>query len=260
MDNERYKDHRLLALYFDMTALPPADEMRALTAAEQFVRTQLTTVDLVSIMRYNGGSVDILQDFTADRDRLLSILETMVVGEGQGSADSVDDSSSADTGAAFGQDDSEFNVFNTDRQLSALQTAAHMLGQVSEKKSLIYFASGMRLQGIDNQAQMHATADTAIKSGVAIWTVDARGLVASAPMGDATQGSPGGQAMYTGTSAMTQTSNFQRSQDTLFALAGDTGGKAFLDNNDLSRGIELAQQAISNYYILGYYTTNMDPN
>ena len=260
MDNERYKDHRLLALYFDMTSLPPADEMRALSAAEQFVRTQLTTVDLVAIMRYNGGAVQILQDFTSDRNRLLSILETLVVGEGQGSADTTDDASSADTGAAFGQDDSSFNVFNTDRQLSALQTAASMLGHVNEKKSLIYFASGLRLNGIDNQAQMHATADAAIKAGVAIWTVDARGLVAQAPMGDATQGSPGGQAMYTGTSAMTRTSNFQQSQDTLFALAGDTGGKAFLDNNDLSRGIQQAQQAISNYYILGYYTTNTDPN
>ena len=41
MDKERYKDHRLLALYFDMTALPPADEMRALSAAEQRKRTQL---------------------------------------------------------------------------------------------------------------------------------------------------------------------------------------------------------------------------
>jgi VWFA-related protein len=260
MDSERYKDHRLLALYFDMTALPPADEMRALTAAEQFVRTQLTTVDLVSIMRYNGGSVDILQDFTSDRNRLLSILETLVVGEGQGTADSVDDASSADTGAAFGQDDSEFNVFNTDRQLSALQTAAHMLGNVSEKKSLLYFASGLRLNGIDNQAQMHATADAAIKAGVSIWTVDARGLVAQAPMGDATQGSPGGQAMYTGASAQTLTSNFQQSQDSLYAIAADTGGKAYLDNNDLSRGIVQAQQAISDYYILGYYTTNSDEN
>ncbi len=260
MDNERYKDHRLLALYFDMTSLPPADEMRALSAAEKFVRSELTTVDLVAIMRYNGGAVQILQDFTSDRNRLLSILETLVVGEGQGSADTTDDASSADTGAAFGQDDSQFNVFNTDRQLSALQTAASMLGRVNEKKSLIYFASGLRLNGIDNQAQLHATADAAIKAGVAIWTVDARGLVAQAPMGDATQGSPGGQAMYTGTSAMTRTSNFQQSQDTLYALAGDTGGRAFLDNNDLSRGIEQAQQAISNYYILGYYTTNTDPN
>ncbi len=260
MDNERYKNRRLLAFYFDMSALPPPDEMRALTAAEQFVRTQLTTADLVAIMRYNGGSVDVLQDFTQDRNRLLSILETMVVGEGQGTADSVDDSSSADTGAAFGQDDSEFNVFNTDRQLSALQTAAKMLGNVNEKKSLIYFASGLRLNGIDNQAQMHATADAAIKAGVQIWTVDARGLVAQAPMGDATKGSPGGQAMYTGASAQQLTTNFQQSQDTLYSIASDTGGKAFLDNNDLDRGIVNAQNAISDYYLIGYYTTNTDQN
>jgi VWFA-related protein len=260
MDNERYKSRRLLALYFDMTALPPADEMRALEAAEKFVRTQMTTADLIAILRYQGGSVDILQDFTADRNRLLSILETMVVGEGQGLEGTTDDASSADTGAAFGQDDAEFNVFNTDRQLSALQTAARMLGQVNEKKSLLYFASGLRLNGIDNQAQMHATADAAIKAGVTIWTVDARGLVASAPMGDASQGSPGGQSMYTGASAQAVTTNFQQSQDTLYALAGDTGGKAFLDNNDLSRGIVQAQEAISDYYILGYYTTNTEPN
>ncbi len=31
MDKERYKNRRLLAFYFDMTALPPADQMRALT-------------------------------------------------------------------------------------------------------------------------------------------------------------------------------------------------------------------------------------
>jgi VWFA-related protein len=260
MDNERYKNRRLLALYFDMSALPPADQMRALDAAQKFVRTQMTTVDLVSIMRYDGGSVDILQDFTADRNRLLSILETLVVGEGQGLEGTTDDASSSDTGAAFGQDDSEFNVFNTDRQLSALQTAAHMLGQVNEKKSLLYFASGLRLNGIDNQAQMHATADAAIKAGVTIFTIDARGLVAQAPMGDASQGSPGGQSMYTGASAQAVTTNFQQSQDTLYALAGDTGGKAFLDNNDLSRGIVQAQESISDYYILGYYTTNTEPN
>jgi VWFA-related protein len=260
MENERYKDRRLLAFYFDMTALPPADEMRALEAAQKFVRTQMATADSIAILRYQGGSVDILQDFTADRNRLLSILSTMVVGEGKGLAGTLDDASSTDTGAAFGQDDSEFNVFNTDRQLSALQTAARMLGQVNEKKSLIYFASGLRLNGIDNQAQMHATADTAIKAGVVIWTVDARGLVAQAPMGDASQGSPGGQAMYTGASAQAVTTNFQQSQDTLYALAGDTGGKAFLDNNDLSRGIVQAQESISDYYLLGYYTTNAEPN
>ena len=131
----RYKDRRLIAIYFDMTAMPPDDQLRALDAAQKFIRTQMTSADLVSIMRYGGGSVDVLQDFTDDRDRLLSILETLIVGEGQGVPRLADDASTADTGAAFGQDDSEFNIFNTDRQLSALQTAAKMLGQLNEKKS-----------------------------------------------------------------------------------------------------------------------------
>src|SRR6202034_1899628 len=235
-------------------------QLRALRAAEKFVRTQITAVDLVSIMRYSGGSVDVLQDFTADRNRLLSILETLVVGEGQGSVESVDDTSSADTGAAFGQDDSELNIFNTDRHLSALQTAARMLGQLNEKKSLIYFASGLRLNGVDNEAQLQATVDAAIRAGVSFWPIDARGLVAQAPLGDATQGSQGNAGMYSGTAAQTTTTNFQQSQDTLFALAGDTGGKALFDSNDLTRGIVQAQEAISDYYVIGYYTTNTARN
>ncbi len=256
----RYQGHRLLALYFDMTTMRPEDQQRALTAAEKFIRTQMTSADLISILRYAGGSVDVLQDFSADRNRLLSILQTMIVGEGQGSADSTDDAASADTGAAFGQDDSEFNIFNTDRQLAALQTAAQMLSGMNEKKALIYFASGLRLNGVDNQAQLHATIDAAIRSGVTFWPIDSRGLVASAPLGDATQGSAGNQGMYTGAAAQAATDNFQKSQDTMYSLAADTGGKALFDNNDLTRGLVQAQQAISDYYIIGYYTTNAAQN
>jgi len=86
--------------------------------------------------------------------------------------------------------------------------------------------------------------------------VDARGLVASAPLGDATQGSPGGIGMYNGNSALAFANNFQQSQDTMWALAADTGGKALLDYNDLTRGITQARASFSSYYILGYYTTN----
>ena len=259
-EHAQYNGRRLLVLYFDMTAMPPDDQYRALAAAEKFVRTQMTSADLISVMRYSGGSVDVLQDFTADRNRLLSILQTMVVGEGQGSLESIDDTSSADTGAAFGQDDSEFNIFNNDRQLSALQTAAKMLGQINEKKSLIYFASGLRLSGLDNLAQLHATVDAAVRAGVSFWTVDARGLVAQAPLGDATQGSSGNEAMYSGAAAEAVTEKFQQSQDTMYSLAADTGGKSLFDNNDLTRGITQAQRAISDYYIVGYYTTNTAQN
>ena len=252
----RYKDKRLIGMYFDLTAMPPGDKLRALEAAQKFIRTQMTASDLVSIMRYQGSSVDVLQDFTADHDRLLSILETLIVGENQESEEVADDSDAADTGAAFGQDSGEFNLFNTDRQLSALQTAAKVLGRLSERKVLVYFASGMTLHGVDNQAQLHATIDDAIRSGVSFWPIDARGLVAQAPLGDATQGSPGNAAMYTGGAAMAVTTRLQQSQDTLYALAGDTGGKALLDYNDLAMGIVQAQRNIASYYILGYYTTN----
>lgn len=252
----RYRDRRLLALYFDMTSMPPADQVRALTSADKFIRAQMTGADLVAIMRYSGGAVEVLQDFTADRQRLLSIIATMTVGEGQGYGESNDDSSAPDSGAAFGQDDSEFNIFNTDRQLSALQTAAKMLGRVSEKKSLIYFASGMQLNGLNNQAQLRATINSAVRAGVTFWPVDARGLVAMPPMGDATAGSPGNAAMYSGVAMTSMGGRFQQSQDTLYSLAEDTGGKALLDSNDLARGIVDAERAVSSYYILGYYTSN----
>jgi VWFA-related protein len=252
----RYQDRRLLVLYFDMTAMPPPDQARAITAAENFVRKQMTPADRMALMRFEGGAVRVMADFTADRGRLLSILQTMIVGEAEGFDETTSDDSTPDTGAAFGQDDSEFNIFNTNRQLSALQTAAKMLGQLSEKKSVLYFASGLRLNGVDNQAQLHATINAAVRAGVSFWPIDARGLVAQAPLGDATQGSPGGKGMYTGGSAMALTTNFQQSQDTLFALAADTGGKALLDNNDLAMGIVQAQKSVSSYYILGYYTTN----
>ena len=42
--------------------------------------------------------------------------------------------------------------------------------------------------------------------------------------------------MYSGSSARALTSNFQNQQETLYTLAADTGGKALLDNNDLSDG------------------------
>ena len=255
--NPRYRDHRLLALYFDMSAMPPGDQLRALDAAEIFIRTQFTTSDLMAIMTFTGGAVQVMTDFTDDRDRLLRILETLTVGEDQDFDQTDDDASAADTGTAFGQDDSEFNIFNTDRQLSALQTAATMLGQLNEKKALLYFASGLRLNGVDNQAQLHSTINAAIRAGVSFWPIDARGLVARAPLGDATRGSPGGIGMYTGASALALSNNFQQSQDTLYALAGDTGGKALLDNNDLAAGIVQAQKSVTSYYILGYYTTNV---
>jgi VWFA-related protein len=251
----RYKDRRLLALYFDMSAMPVPDQLRAQAAAVKFIRTQMAPADLMAILSFSDG-VHVLRDFTDNRNDLENTVYKLFVGEGQGFDFTDADDSSADTGTAFGEDDSEFNPFNTDRQLAALQTAAQMLGTLNEKKVLIYFASGLRLNGVDNQAQFQATTNAAIRANVSLYSIDARGLVAQAPLGDATRGSPGGVGMYSGSSAMANANHFQQSQDTLYALAADTGGKALLDNNDLSVGIVQAEQSIGSYYILGYYSAN----
>jgi hypothetical protein len=79
--------------------------------------------------------------------------------------------------------------------------------------------------------------------------------VAEAPLGDATQGSPGNAGIYTGGGA--------GDHSQLPAVAGLRSSplpaipvERLLDSNDLTRGIVQAQRAISDYYILGYYSTN----
>ena len=251
----RYRDKRLMVMFFDMTSMPIQDQMRAQTAALKFLNTQMTRSDLMAIMTF-ASDIKVVEDFTDDRDLLAADIKKLTIGEGLGLDETVSDDSASDTGAAFQQDDTEFNIFNTDRQLSALESAVKMLASLNEKKALIYFASGMTRNGLDNQAQLQATINAAIRSNVAFYPIDARGLVASAPLGDATKGSPGSQAMYSGSSARAVTSNFQGQQETLYTLASDTGGKALLDNNDLSMGIVQAQKDISSYYIIGYYSPN----
>jgi VWFA-related protein len=254
----RYSDRRLLVLYFDLDAMSSPQQTRALAAADKFIRTQMTKADLIAIMTYDGTSLRVLQDFSDDRERILTVIQTIAVVKAQEQIDS--SIRTGDTDSAFGQNSSEFNLFNTDRQMSALQTAAQMLGSLSEKKAIVYFSGGVNLNGTDNQAQMHATANAAVRAGVSFWPVDARGLSAQAPLGDAGRASPGGTGMYNGSAAMTLIGNFQRSQDTMWALAKDTGGKALLDYNDLSRGITQAQNSFSSYYLIGYYTTHQEPN
>ncbi len=249
----KYRNKRLIVLYFDMTAMPPPDLLRAYQAAIKYIKTQMTPADLVAVMGFQGGGVRVRQDFTDNKEQLQQAVETLVFGEdkdGDGIPDQLEE------GTAFGQDDAEFSILNTDRQLSALQTAVGMLRPLPDQKSLVYFASFLRLNGVDNMAQLRATTNAALRSNVSIFPVDARGLVADAPLGGASQRSPGGMVMFTGQQAAQQMNMFQRSQDTLYALGKDTGGKAMFDNNDLSMGIVQAAESVSSYYILGFYSTH----
>ena len=253
----RYQDRRLLVLYFDDAGMAPADTLRAYINARTYVQSKMGPSDLVAIMEFKGGAVRVRQDFTDDRARLLEDIQTLIYGDDK-DGDGIPDNT--ELGTAFGQDDAEFNIFNTDRQLAALQTAVAMLRPLPEQKALIYFSSGIRLNGTDNQAQVRATVNAAVKANVTLNPIDSRGLVATGLMGDATQRSPGGIGMFTGALAQAGTSRFQRSQDSLYSLAKDTGGRAMFDYNDLAAGITQAADALTSYYIIGYYTTHNSPD
>ena len=253
---DQLKDRRLIAMFFDLSSMQPAEQIRARDAATKFINTQMTASDVVSIMTLTN-ELRVVQDFTNDRETLLTGIQALRVGDSSElaalaatGADATDDS------GEFTADDTEFNIFNTDRKLSALEDAARKLAPFPEKKALVYFSSGIGKTGVDNQSQIRATVNAAVRANVAFYPIDARGLVAMAPAGDATQASPKGTGVFTGSAQLSARTSFHDSQDTIYTLAADTGGKALLDSNDLTLGIKAVQTDINSYYVLGYYSAN----
>jgi VWFA-related protein len=254
----QYHDKRLMVMFFDFTSMGIPEQLRAQDAALKFIDTEMTTADMVAIMLYTTV-LQVKTDFTSDRTQLKDIINSLPVGELSDLADMADtgDPNEEDTGAAFVADETEFNIYNTDRKLAAIEDASKKLSALPEKKALIYFAGGVTRTGVDNQAQLEASINAAAKANVAIYPIDARGLMADPPGGAASTAASRGTGIYNGSVYNSQRANINNSQETLATLASDTGGKAFLDSNELSLGIVQAQQEYRSYYVLGYYSTNL---
>jgi VWFA-related protein len=254
----QYHDKRLLCLFFDLSAMAVPEQVRAQAEALKFIDEKMTASDYVSIMTFSGG-VRVENDFTGDREALRQTINNLPIGELADLADMADDAdeeAGEDTGQAFIADETEFNVFNTDRKLAALESAVKKLALLPEKKALIYFSSGVGKTGVENQSQLLATVNAAVRSNVAFYPVDARGLAALPPGGDASKAASRGSGMFSGNSVRKDRDKFNSQQETLTTLAADTGGKAFLDSNDLAVGITQAQKDVQSYYIIGYYSSN----
>ncbi len=254
--SEARRDRRLLVFYFDMPSMSDADRHRAFVGAHRYIASQMSSADLVALVESQGGGVYVRQAFTDDREQLRSVLGAMEYGVDR-DGDGIPDPPQAEA-TDFGQDAGEFNFLRTDRQLAALHTVVSMLRAMPERKTLLYFASGLALNGLDNHAQLSAAVNAALRANVTINPIDTRGLVAEPPLGGANVASPGGLTAFTGQAAQGRQDRFDRSQDTLMALAADSGGKAFLNYNDLALGIQRAAADARSYYILGYYSTRTE--
>jgi VWFA-related protein len=253
----QYHDKRLMVFYLDFSSMGINEQLRAQEAALEYLDKHITKDDLVAILLYTSA-VQVLTDFTGDRDAMAAILKALPIGEMSEMAGLADttDANGEDTGAAFVADETEFNIFNTDQKLAAIEQAARMLAPLPEKKALLYFSAGVNKTGIDNQAQLEATINAAVKANVQVYPIDARGLMADPPGGDASKAASRGTGIYNGSVYNQQRATINDSQETLYSLAADTGGKAFFDSNDITGEIVQAQQQMRSYYLLGYYATN----
>jgi len=256
-DNNLLRNRRLIVLFFDLSSMQPDEIERSVTAGVNYIDKQMSPADLVSVISL-GNELTVNQDFISDRAQLKKVLQGFSAGAAQGfdAGSTGTTEGTADTGQSFNADDTEFNIFNTDRRLQALRSVADKLAGVDEKKSLIYFSSGMDRTGIENQSELRAATNAAVRANLAIYTMDIRGLQAIVPGGEAQNASLRGTSPYSGKSVSSAFDSNFSSQETLVTLAGDTGGRAYLDSNDFGKVFSGVQQDSSLYYLLGYHSSN----
>src|SRR3974390_2771181 len=251
------RDRRLMLLFFDFSAMEPEEIDRAVEAGKKYVQTNMQPADMVALVSL-ATNMKLDLDFTADKQKILSVLSSYNGTEGQGFENGTTGSSegSAETAGSYTADDTDYNTFSADRKLLALQSIMQAMGKIPQKKSLIYFSNGISQSGVDNQSALRAATATALKANVSIYPVDVRGLSAFPPGGEAQSASLHGQSAYSGASVLSDLNGNAASQETLYTLADDTGGKAFMDTNDFSGVFKQVQKDTSAYYVLGYTSTN----
>ncbi|PYR03044.1 MAG: VWA domain-containing protein [Acidobacteria bacterium] len=263
LSSDEVAGHRLLTLLFDTSSMQPEDVQKAVDGAVKWVDGQMTPADLVAVAAIHS-TLQVLSDFTGSKERLHAVLSAFSATDGTAFAAVDSSTASTDEAAQTATDDAtavdqsaqELDTFNNDVRLRALKTLAEALRPIQQKKAIIYFSSGMQRSGTDNQVELRAAVNAAVRANVAIYPVDARGLQTVVPGGAASRGSRGGLAAFTGSAVAGQFGGLAGQQETLTSLASDTGGTAFTDTNDFGEAFAKVERDISSYYILGFSSTN----
>lgn len=133
--------------------------------------------------------------------------------------------------------------------LSGLETLVRRAKDLPGRKVLFFLSGGFLMENRrgDTMSNLRDITNAAAKSGVVIYSMDTRGLVAS--LHDASVErpfDPSGQLSRATTGELTAT------QHGMNALAVDTGGKAIFNTNDLRQGLAPAIKETSTYYLLAW--------
>ncbi len=152
--------------------------------------------------------------------------------------------------------------------LNALDMLARYLVGIPGRKNVIWFSGSFPLDVepdvneadpndsvIRNDDEVRKTDNLLTRAQVAVYPVDARGVFT-----DPTQSVTANSTITSGADAaneqmafMTQTA---QEHETMFEMASDTGGHAFVNTNNLTEAVSKAIQNGSNYYTITYSPTN----
>jgi len=133
--------------------------------------------------------------------------------------------------------------------MTTLGSLVHTSGQLPGRKVVFFISDGFFLdtRNSDTVEQLRRIASAAAASGVVIYSLDARGLIASL-----TDASSDVAFDPTGRSQRSPGEEISAAQDGLNGLARDTGGRAFFNSNDLSGAVTKALKDSSVYYLLAW--------
>lgn len=137
----------------------------------------------------------------------------------------------------------------TTNSLASLESLARSSAPLPGRKIIFFLSDGFIITNrVSNVPEkLRRITDAAARTGVVIYTMEARGLVTGMP--DASvemRGDPSGRVM---TNAIGEIST---EQEPLRTLAADTGGRALLNTNSLTAGIKNTLQETSVYYLLAW--------
>jgi VWFA-related protein len=176
---------RYLVLFFDNSSMDTPDQLQARAAASKFVENNAGGDRVMAVAEF-GGSLQIRQNFTANAELLKAAVSGVKTPYMQTNGQSALVASNAPMlPGDLSRSERDLGVHS---MLLSIRSLAKNLRAVPGRKMLILFSAGFALDS-EGLSEMTATIDACNKANVAIYSLDVRGLVATAP-----GGKPGGSA------------------------------------------------------------------
>jgi len=175
---------RYLILFFDNSTMAAPDQIQARSAATKFIEANAGPERLMAVVDF-GGSLRIVQNFTANADVLRAAVSGVKSSSVDPNAPAPDvPVTIASTGlSSLGNAAADFGARS---MLLAVRSLAKNRRAIPGRKMVVLFSGGFPLTQ-ENQSELTATIDACNKSNVAVYALDARGLVATAPGGSASR-------------------------------------------------------------------------